>query len=76
MKTTHVNHTISYKRRGYYELVHFIHEVSKIVADECVNYANLDDLPWYSTWKKWMEKQLLRNKTINGIASVICLELK
>ena len=64
------------KNRGYDELAPFLHEVNKIVAEECATHDNLDDLPWYATWEKWNDQHLLRCTAINVIGKIICPDLK
>ena len=51
--SAHVKRTpIKPKIRGYDKLAPFLHEVNKIVAEDCAKQANLDDLPWYSIWEE------------------------
>ena len=64
------------KNRGYDELAPFLHEVNKIVAEECAIHANPGDLPWYAIWEKWNDLHLLRCTAINAIGKIVCPDLK
>ena len=64
------------KNRGYDELAPFLHEVNKIVAEECATHENLEDLPWYATYEKWNDQHLLRCTAINVIGKIVCPDLK
>ena len=50
------NRNPSGKKRGYDELKPFLHEVNKIVAEECVEHMNVNDIPWYATWENGLRK--------------------
>ena len=71
-KTPHVQSKI----RGYDEIAPFLHEVNKIVAEECANHTSLEAIPWYPTWEKWNDKHLMSSPSINDIGKIICPELK
>ena len=64
------------KNRGYDELAPFLHEIDKIVAEECAEHTNLNELPWYATWEKWSDQHLMRKTTLNVIGQIVCPKLK
>ena len=64
------------KNRGYDELAPFLHEVNKIVAEECALHTNFETLPWYATWEKWNDQHFMRFTAINNIGIIVCPELK
>ena len=64
-----------HKIRGYDAIKPFLHEVNKIVKEECAKHESVADLPWYSVWKTWDDKELFESKTINVIGRILCPEL-
>ena len=77
VKTKHGKRTPSIKKiRGYDAIKPFLHEVNKIVQEECAKHESFDELPWYSTWKRWDKKALFDSTTINVIGKIVCPELK
>ena len=64
------------KNRGYDELAPFLHEVEKIVGEECGKHANFKDFPWYSTWERWNEQNIMTKTARNYIGRIVCPELK
>ena len=70
------NPTTTGKNRGYDELAPFLHEINKIVAEECAIHTNLNEIPWYATWEKWIDQHLMRKTALNVIGQIVCPELK
>ena len=64
------------KNRGYDELAPFLHEVNKIVAEECALHTNFEELPWYATWEKWNDKLFMTYTAINKIGAIVCPQFK
>ena len=71
---SHVNRPTPGKIRGLDEIAPFLHEVNKIVAEECAN-KSLEALPWYPIWERWNDKRLMRSPSINEIGKIICPDL-
>ena len=63
------------KVRGYDEIAPFLHEVQKIVDEECAQHPP-HELPWYPIWQQWSDKHLMLSPSINDIGKIICPELK
>jgi len=76
VQTQRIKGTPKKKNRGYDGIAPFLHEVNKIVAEECKKHGTLDDLPWYIVWKGWKDKHLFNKTALNYIGKIICPELK
>lgn len=64
------------KHCGHDGFQSFLHEVNKIVAEECTKHGTLYDLPWCKSWEDWKAKQLFNNTALNYKGRIIRSELK
>ena len=61
VKANHGNWTPSTKKiRGYGAIKPFLHEVNKIVKEECAKHESLEELPWYTKWKSGTTRNYLK----------------
>ena len=65
----------SRRTRGLDEIAPFLHQVNKIVSEECAKHETVDHIPWYNTWDSWMQQNLLRKTSMNSITSIIVPDL-
>ena len=64
------------KIRGFNEITPFLHEVSKIVSEECSKHESPQDFDWYTTWTSWNVPSMFTKKSMNYIVQRICPEVK
>ena len=77
VKSNHDKCTPSQQKiREYNAIKPFLHEVNKIVKEECAKHKSVEDFPWYSIWKTWDKKDLFEFTTINVIGRIVCPELR
>lgn len=62
---------LSRRTRGLDEISPFLHQIQKIVSDECSNHESVETIPWYKTWESWMQHNLLIKTSMNAVTSII-----
>ena len=65
----------SRQTRGLDEIAPFLHQVQKIVAEECAKHETVETIPWYKTWDSWMQQNLLNKTSMNSVTAIIVPEL-
>ena len=63
------------RNRGLDEIAPFLHQVQKIVSEECAKHETVSTIPWYKTWESWMQQNLLNKTSMNSITAIIVPEL-
>ena len=70
-------HTTKLSRcnRGLDEILPFLHQIQKIVTEECSKHKSAETIPWYKTWESWNQQNLLLKKSMNSVTSIIVPDL-
>ena len=61
--------------RGLDEIAPFLHQVEKIVTEECAKFETVHTIPWYKTWESWMNQNLLKKTSMNSVTTIIVPDL-
>ena len=71
-RTTGRNNTKAARRnRGLDEISPFLHQVQKIVSEECTKHETVETTPWYKTCESWMQWNLLLKISMNSVTVII-----
>ena len=57
------------------EIAPFLHQVEKIVSEECAKHKTVANIPWYKTWESWMDQNLLLKTSMNSVPTIIVPDL-
>ena len=63
------------RNRGLDEIGPFLHQVQKIVTEECAKFDTVKTIPWYKTWESWMQQNLFNKTSMNSVTAIIVPEL-
>ena len=73
--TSRTNPKPSRRTRGLDEIAPFLHQVQKIVAEECAKHETIKTISWYKTWESWMQQNVLNETSMNSVTAIIVPEL-